>query len=72
MNSALAIKEFIFYFIGSGEYAQLHKLARTLVAVSNEISNTVVCANSKSVRPDCGLRVVWSKPMLVAWIFYEC
>ena len=30
----------------------------------HEISNNVVCATS--------VRAVWSKPLLVAWIFYDC
>ena len=36
-----------------------------------EISNNVVCAPAK---PQISLRIcaVWSEPLLVAWVFYDC
>ena len=42
----------------------------------HEISNNVVCASSKgSDQPawlSLGIRAVWSKPLLVTWILYDC
>ena len=37
----------------------------------NEISNNVVCATSKASDQPAH-SAVWSEPLLVAWIFYDC
>ena len=37
----------------------------------HEISNNVVCATKKS-QISLRVRAVWSEPLLVAWIFYDC
>ena len=37
----------------------------------HELSNNVVCATSKASDQQ-GICAVWQKPLVVAWIFYDC
>ena len=40
----------------------------------HEISNNVVCASNKASDQPARMRIraVWSEPLLVAWVFYDC
>ena len=67
--SELSVEESRNIIIISIKFMKNNKI--TLFEPWHGISNNVVCATSK---PQISLRIraVWSEPLLVAWIFYEC